>query len=380
MLGGFPARDMVAGWLRAGIIEAGKGFAPTPEGTPQGGGISPLLLNIALHGLEEAAGVRYRTGRHAGELKDGCPALTRYADDLVVCCHSRQQAEQVQARLAAWLAPRGLAFNEAKTRIVHLSEGFDFLGFSLRRYANGKLLIKPSATAITRFRKRLAGEFRALRGVNAATVLAKIVPITRGWSAYYKAAVSSRVFHGLDAYLWRLTYKWARWTHPNKPRRWITGQYYRRFSKFRNDRWVFGDPDTGAWLPKLSWTPIVRHTLVKGGASPDDPSLAAYWERRRQKVNPPLDGSVVRLLSKQDGRCTLCGEHLLTPDQPPQSPEGWEHWFLQVTRKAITADYLVLHGQQAAGNDTRTHLIHATCQRQQLTRQRSGGTATQLSA
>jgi RNA-directed DNA polymerase len=339
-----------------------------------------LLLNIALHGLEEAAGVRYRTGAHAGQVKDGCPALTRYADDLVVCCHTRQQAEQVQARLAVWLAPRGLAFNEAKTRIVHLSEGFDFLGFSLRRYANGKLLIKPSATAIKGFRKRLAGEFRALRGCNAPTVLVKIVPITRGWCAYYRTAVSSRVFKGLDAYLWRLTYKWARWTHPNKPRRWITGRYYRRFSKFRTDRWVFGDPDTGAWLPKLSWTPIVRHTLVKGGASPDDPSLAVYWERRRHKVNPPLDVSVVRLLSRQDGRCTLCREHLLTPDQPPQSPQGWEHWFLQVTRKAITADYLVLHGQKTAGNDTRTHLIHATCQRQQSIRRRSGGTATQLSA
>jgi RNA-directed DNA polymerase len=92
-----------------------------------------LLLNIALHGLEEAAGVRYRTGTHAGELRERCPALTRYADDLVVCCHSRQQAEQVKARLAGWLEPRGLAFNEAKTRIAFLPEGFDFLGFNLRR-------------------------------------------------------------------------------------------------------------------------------------------------------------------------------------------------------------------------------------------------------
>jgi len=162
-----------------------------------------------------------------------------------VCCHSRQQAEQVRARLAGWLAARGLAFNEAKTRIVHLSEGFDFLGFSLRRYPNGKLLIKPGAAAIKRFRKRLAGEFRELRGTNAEAVLATIVPVTRGWSAYYKAAVSSRTFSALDAYLWKLTYKWACWTHPNKPKRWITRQYYRRFSKFRNDRWVFGNPDTG---------------------------------------------------------------------------------------------------------------------------------------
>src|SRR5258708_1553810 len=96
MLGGFPAKEMIAGWLTAGIFEAGKGVAPTGEGTPQGGIVSPVLLNIALHGLEEAAGVRYRlTGAHAGELKGGSPPLTRYTDDLVVCCHSRQQAEQV---------------------------------------------------------------------------------------------------------------------------------------------------------------------------------------------------------------------------------------------------------------------------------------------
>src|SRR5258708_10746949 len=139
---------------------------------------------------------RSHTGAYAGRVRDGCPALTRYADDLVVCCHSRQQAEQVKARLAEWVEPRGLAFNEAKTRIVPLSEGFDFLGFNLRRYPNGKLLIKPGAAAVKRLRKRLAGEFRALRGTNAEAVLATTVPVTRGWSAYYKAAVSSRVFSG----------------------------------------------------------------------------------------------------------------------------------------------------------------------------------------
>ena len=377
MLGGFPARDMIAGWLEAGIFEAGKGFAPTGEGTPQGGIISPLLLNIALHGLEGAAGVRYRTGARAGEVTSGSPALTRYADDLVVCCHSRQQAEQVKARLARWLEPRGLAFNEAKTRIVRLSGGFDFLGFNLRRYPNGKLLIKPSAMAIKRFRDRLAKEFHALRGVNVAAVLAKIAPITRGWVAYYRTVVSTRVFHALTDYLWRLTYKWACWTHPNKPKRWIISRYYRKFSKFRNDRWVFGNPDTGACLPKPSWTDIVRHTLVKGGASPDDPSLAGYWAQRRHKVKPPLDSYTVRLLSRQDGRCSLCGENLLTPDQPPQSPQGWEHWFLSVTKKAITADYLVHHDTPAAARSKRTHLVHATCHRRRSSLRPAGNTVMQ---
>ena len=337
-----------------------------------GGVLSPLLLNIALHGLEEAAGVRYRTGVHAGDVRDGCPALTRYADNLVVCCHSRQQAEQVKARLAGWLEPRGLAFNEAKTRIVPLSEGFDFLGFNLRRYPNGKLLIKPGVMAIKRFRNRLAKEFRALRGANVAAVLAKIVPITRGWVAYYRTVVSSRVFRALDNYLWKLTYKWACWSHSSKPKGWITGRYFRKFSKFRNDRWVFGDKDTGAYLPRLAWTDIVRHTLVKGGASADDPALAGYWAQRRQKVTSPLDSYTVRLLSRQDGRCSLCGENLLTRDQPPQSPEGWERWFLRVTRKAIEADYLVHHDTPSAARSHRTHLVHDTCHRSKHQPQISG--------
>jgi RNA-directed DNA polymerase len=269
ILGGFPAKAMIAGWLKAGIFEAGKGFAPTWEGTPQGGVISPLLLNVALHGLEEAAGVRYHlSGTRAGEVRRGSPALTRYADDLVVCCHSRQQAEEVKARLTGWLEPRGLAFNEAKTRIVSLSEGFDFLGFNLRRYPDGKLLIKPGATAIKRLRNRLAKEFRALRGSNVAAVLAKIVPITRGWVAYYRTVVSTRVFAALTGYLWKLTCKWARWSHQNKPKHWIVDRYFRKFDKFRADRWVFGDKDTGAYLPKPSWTDTVRHTMVKAGHHP----------------------------------------------------------------------------------------------------------------
>src|SRR5262250_414435 len=159
-LGPFPAREMIRGWLKAGVFEAGKGFAPTGEGTPQGGVISPCLLSVALHGLEEAAGVRYRTlGTHTGKVMPGSPVAVRYADDVVVLCHSQEQAAQVKARLAEWLAPRGLAFNEDKTRIVHLSEGFNFLGFNVRRY-NRKLLIKPSEAAVKRLRERLAAEAR----------------------------------------------------------------------------------------------------------------------------------------------------------------------------------------------------------------------------
>jgi len=369
-LGSFPARDLIAGWLKAGVFEAGKGFAPTEEGTPQGGVISPCLLNVALHGLEEAAGVRYKTsGTHAGDTKPGSPVAIRYADDMVVLCHSQEQAGQVKARLAEWLAPRGLAFNEGKTKIVHLSEGFDFLGFNVRRY-HRKLLIKPSKAAVRRLRERLAAETRTLRGGNAMAVIARLNPIIRGWAAYYRGVVSSRLFGSLDSYLWRLLYKWARWRHANKPRCWVVGRYFGKFNKFRNDRWVFGDRDSGAYLVKFSWTAIRRHVPVKGAASPDDAALAAYWAERRKKVKPPLDRHTLHLLSRQDGLCPLCGDHLLSPDQPPQSPGQWERWWLHVTRRAIAASYLTHHGSPGPADGDQTRLVHASCQRGLQARQR----------
>src|SRR5712691_9263155 len=370
-LGSFPARDLIRDWLKAGVFEAGKGFAPTEEGTPQGGVISPCLLNVALHGLEEAAGVRYVTsGTHAGEARPGSPVAVRYADDVVVLCCSQQQAGHVRARLAEWLAPRGLAFNEDKTRIVRLSEGFDFLGFNIRRYPNRKLLIKPSNAAIRRIRERLASELRTLRGGNAMAVIARLNPVIRGWAAYYRGVVSSRLFGSLDDYLWHLTYKWATWRHDNKPKRWIVGRYFGKFNKFRNDRWVFGDRDSGTCLVKFSWTGIERHVPVKGAASPDDPALASYRAARRKKVKPPLDGYTLRLLSRQDGLCPLCGDHLLSADQPPQSPGQWERWWLQVTRKAIAASYLTHHGRPGPADGDQTRLVHASCQRALHARQR----------
>ncbi len=145
------------------------------------------------------------------------------------------RAEQVKARLAEWLQPRGLAINEDKTRIVHLAEGFDFLGFTIRR-SRTKLLITPSAAALRRIRQRLASEMRILRGSNAGAVLARLNPIIRGWAAYYRAVVSSKIFNSLDNYMWQLTYKWAKHTHPNKSKTWVVDRYFGRFNKFRNDR------------------------------------------------------------------------------------------------------------------------------------------------
>jgi len=359
-LGSFPARGMVRDWLKAGVFEAGKGFAPTEEGTPQGGVISPLLLNVAMHGLEEAAGVRYiASGVDAGDTQAGSPVVIRYADDLVALCHSQDQAQQVKERLAGWLAPRGLVFNEDKTTIVHLDQGLDFLGVTVRRYA-GKLLIKPSKPAIRRIRSRLAVEMRALRGSNAPAVLARITPITRGWATYYRGVVSKRVFSALDKYKWKLTYKWAKYNHPNKSKSWIVKRYFGQFNPARQDHWVFGHRDSGAYLPKLAWTPIVRHCMVTGTASPDDPGLAKYWADRRRRNRPPLDNATLRLLQAQRGRCPLCGDHLLHADGEPNSPREWEQW-LTATRKAIAKHNLIANPGNGTPDGTR--LTHVSCYR-----------------
>ncbi|MEU8394619.1 group II intron reverse transcriptase/maturase [Nonomuraea sp. NPDC048892] len=360
-LGTFPGRGMIAGWLKAGVLDRGQ-FAPTEEGVPQGGVVSPLLLNVALHGMEEAAGVRYRKlGTHAAESVEGSPALIRYADDLVALCHSHDEAEQVKARLAAWLAPRGLTFNEDKTRIVHVDAGFDFLGFRVRRY-DGKLLIKPSPAALRRIRERLRTEMKALRGANVSAVLHKIDPIVRGWSAYYRTVVSSDAFTALDDYMWKLTYKWAKHGHQNKPRRWIVDRYFGRFNSSRQDRWVFGDRNTGAHLRKFSWTKIVRHQMVAGTSSPDDPSLTEYWSARRHKgPPPPLDAFSLRMLKIQAGRCPLCGDFLLHADHQPQHPHEWERWAM-VTRQAITRHSLAVDRGRGT-SDMAIRLVHASCRR-----------------
>jgi RNA-directed DNA polymerase len=364
MLGGFPARGVIEGWLKAGVIDQGW-FAPTDEGTPQGGVISPVLLNVALHGMEQAAGVRYHPASHrdAGTAVPGSPVLIRYADDLLALCHSREQAEQVKARLAVWLEPRGLTFNEDKTRVVGLDEGCDFLGFTVRRY-DGKLLIKPSKAALVRLRKRLSAEMRALRGLNAEAVLTRLNPIIRGWSAYYRHVVSSKEFNSLDDHMWKLTYKWAKHTHPHKPKRWIISRYFGAFHPARGDKWVFGDRDTGAYLLKFSWTPIVRHVLVKGWASPDDPALAGYWAKRRRRAAPAALGRhALSLLRAQRGRCPLCQGLLLHDDHEPQDPQEWERW-LAVIRKAVRKHSITAE----VGPDTdetlpTLRLIHTSCLR-----------------
>ena len=239
------------------------------------------------------------------------------------------QAEQVKARLAEWLAPEGLAFNEDKTRIVNLDEGFDFLGFTVRRLS-GKLLIKPSKAALRRIRERLRAEMHALRGANAAMVLVRLNPIIRGWAAYYRTVVSSKAFLS-----WIATYGGSPTSGPSTVTRTSRGTG----SSTGTSAGSTSPGKTGgcsATAPaaltcvKFAWTSIVRHQMVKGGASPDDPALAQYWADRRRR-----------------------GAHTANPAQ-------WEQW-VRATPQAIRKQSLRYRTRDGSGETSDLRLIHTRC-------------------
>jgi RNA-directed DNA polymerase len=347
------------------VVEQGR-FTPTEEGTPQGGVVSPMLLNIALHGMEEAAGVRYlRRDTFGVETRADSPVLVRYADDFVVMCHTKEQAEQVWHRLGEWLAPRGLEFNQDKTHIVQVEQGFDFLGFNVRRY-RGKLLIKPSPAAVKRIRDRLATEVRSLRGANAEAVIRRLNPIIRGWAAYYRSVVSKEVFSAVDHHLWQHLYRWALRAHPNKSIHWVVDRYFDAFNPSRTDRWIFGDRDSGTYLRLFAWTKIVRHRLVMGMASPDDPSLDQYWAQRRRKTFSLLGGMTASALIRQHGRCSACGTFLLLAEAEPQSPQEWGQWTRTITR-ALEKNALAMGNPGGDGDRTTHRLIHTQCRERERT-------------
>jgi RNA-directed DNA polymerase len=294
-------------------------FQHTPRGTPQGGCISPLLLNVALHGMEDALGVKTNCRGHIV----GRRAVVRYADDFLVFSESQEDARVVaEQALPAWLAERGLCLSREKTRVVHLRAGFDFLGFTVRHYpaprtrkAGYKLLITPSEKAVKAKRQELRDIWRQLRGSHVQAVLDRLNPIIRGWSNYYRTVVSSRAFGKLDNWMFDRQVRYANHRHPRQSRGWKRDRYWGKLNKSRGDNWVFGDKRTGRYLLKFRWTRIVRHQLVQGRSSPDDRSLRDYWWSRQRVNARHLSVGDLSLAIAQDWYCPLCGMDLMSGEE-----------------------------------------------------------------
>ena len=346
-IGPVPGKELIKQWLKAGYIEQEE-FHATEQGTPQGGVISPLLLNIALHGMDQTIGVTYNSH---GQLS-GKRAVVRYADDFVCFCETKEDAEQVQETLTAWLKDRGLTLSAEKTRIVHLTEGFNFLGFNIRHYrtpqttkTGWKLLIKPSKESVQDVRKKLKERWKKVQGTNVQVVLKELNPIIRGWANYFRMVVAKELFGKLDSWMVHKALHYTKRMHPKKSVWWQRQRYFGRFNLDRLDCWTFGDKQTGGYVLKFAWFPIERHILVKGRASPDDPQLKEYWTKRQERQAKDLTISQQKLSKRQKGRCIQCFESLFNGED------------LQVHRRLSPSQ---------GGKDTYSNLalVHSFCHQQ----------------
>jgi len=278
--------------------------------------ISPLLCNVALHGFEmalESVSKRYRI------------VVIRYADDLVIICEDLETLLKAKQKAEVWLAEMGLRLKHSKTRITHtLNEyegniGFDFLGFNIRQYRVGKhrtrtfrgepgfkTLIKPSKETCKRHLCKIRQVIRRYRGAPQSALIAALNPIIRGWAQYHSACVAKKTFARMDNQVFHKLYRWARFRHPRKARRWCFDRYWRR----QGTRDNFSDGTSR--LARYADTPIVRHVKVRGDKSPYDGDWP-YWVERLGR-DPAKPTRVVRLLKLQKSRCALCALRFAAED------------------------------------------------------------------
>lgn len=337
----------ITAWLKVGLLDKGAWF-PTEAGTPQGGPASPLLANVALHGLEEAI-TRAFPGR-------GSPAVVRYADDLVVLHPKREVIERCQAILTEHLRDMGLELKPSKTRITHTLQveegeaGFDFLGFNIRQYPTQskrgyKTIIKPSREAMARHQRQIGAVVRRHRMDTQARLIEALNPVIRGWSHYFSTVCSHETFEQMDEQLRQQLRSWIRLRHPNKTLKWGYQKYWRCEEGQRH----FKPRARGKRLSFHTETPIQRHVKVQGRRSPYDGD-EVYWGRRRAH-HPGVSRRVARLLKRQDGRCAYCGYSFKAGD-------------------VLEVDHLIPRKQEGRDDSTNWQLLHRYCHVEKTARER----------
>lgn len=315
-------RRRIKSWLKAGVLD-GAVFKPTQQGTPQGGIISPLLANIALHGLEMDTKkalsrdlqqyMKQKCGKGSYMLSARMLSIIRYADDFVVIHEDQTLLLKAKEYIATWLHQMGLCLKDTKTRLCHTYQpigeqpaGFNFLGFHVRQYRSTTrqryaTLIKPSKEALQRHLIAIRQLLRSHRGESQDTVIRNLNPLIKGWSNYYKTVVARKIFEKADHLMFQKLWRWARYRHPQKGRRWVKDRY---FLRHRNNHWRFKTIDHKL-LAMHSDYRIKYFVKVKDRRSPYDGDHI-YWSARMGRY-PTLSPRVAEFLKKQQGRCKSCG-------------------------------------------------------------------------
>ena len=334
----FPGKALVWRWLKAGIME-GNEFKHTEFGTPQGGIISPLLSNIALHGLEKDLNiVRSAQGFVTARDNPRGRTLVRYADDFVVLCPSVDECVQTILDLNHSLKRRGLELSSTKTKISHISEGVDFLGFEFRQFMKPKrvqpyiedhsnsiaapyreyitTVVTPSDKSMKNYRARLSKIFHEHRGKLTSSLISKLNRSTRGYGESKRQFAFTKAARSLDHHIYQLQLHWAKARHPKKNTDWSVKNYF-KFHVDGNIRssWTFHCNQTGLVCQKLHWNASIRNwPQVVGSMSPDDRNAKDYWETRRSRI---FASRCVHLGSTQD-RALMKSQEFLCPvcEQP----------------------------------------------------------------
>ncbi len=271
-------KSILSKWLDAGYMEK-NAFHPTEEGTPQGGIISPTLMNMTLNGLEQAV-------KRAISRRDKVNVVV-YADDFIITGVSKEVLERkVKPAVIAFLRKRGLELSLEKTQITHIVDGFDFLGFNVRKYKGNKLLIKPSKKSINAFLDNIRVTIKSNKAAKAENLIRQLNPKIRGWSNYYRHVVSKKTFSYVDNGIFQTLQQWIKRRHPKKNAEWQQKKYFRS-QGFRN--WIFSAKSHDKKgnvimldLFKAAKVTIRRHVKIKGEATPYDPTFNEYFERRKK--------------------------------------------------------------------------------------------------
>ena len=318
-LNSFPTINrQIRAWLKAGYMD-NKELFTTTEGTPQGGVISPLLANIALHGMEERVKQYAETLKGEKQKNRDSLSLIRYADDFVILHKDLTVVQRCREIISEWLNDMGLELKLSKTRLAHTLEqceqeepGFDFLGFNIRQHKVGKYhskqgfktIITPSKKKQKKHYDNISAVIEAHKAAPQSAVISRLNPIIRGWSNYYSTVVSKETFSKMDHLLYQKLEAWANRRHPNKGKTEVANKYWHSDGT-RN--WVFATKEGCIISTRLlshADTPIVRHVKVKGESSPYDGNLV-YWSTRMGN-NPEIPTRVAKLLKVQKGKCSHC--------------------------------------------------------------------------
>lgn len=279
-------------WLEAGYIHEGEAFSTT-EGTPQGGIISPCILNIVLSGLEDAvlSALPCKSSN-----RDHKIYFSIYADDFIITGASREILEnKVKPVVENFLSKRGLSLSEEKTHITHISDGFDFLGTNIRKY-NGQLITKPSKGGVKTFLNDIRETIKANKTAKAENLIRLLNPKISGWTNYHKYSCAKRTFGYIDSKIFEAIWKWAKRRHADKSRSWIKRKYFRSNG---SNNWIFSEhvkhQSGGKYhldLMLANSVKIQRHTKIIAEATPYDPNFIEYFKQRstwRKLYQPSLD-------------------------------------------------------------------------------------------